>query len=95
MKVPVLESRVLRTLGPKRDEVTGVRRNSHNAVLHDLNSSSNNIKMIESKRIRYAGHVVRMGKPLGRPKYRYLGGLYNRSWRNRTSLNGTDLYGSG
>jgi hypothetical protein len=53
MKVRVLESRVLRRIfGPKRDEVIGGWRNSHNEEFYNLNSSPNIIKMIESNRVR-------------------------------------------
>jgi hypothetical protein len=48
-----------RIIGPKRDEVTGGRRKLHNEELHGLYSSSD-IRMIKSRRVRWAGHVVRM-----------------------------------
>jgi hypothetical protein len=59
----VFENRVLRRIfGPKRDEVSGGRRKLHNEELHDLYSSPNIIRMIKSRRMRWAGHVARMGR---------------------------------
>jgi hypothetical protein len=46
--------------GPKRDVVTGEWRKLHNEELHDLYSSSSIIRIIKSRRIRWAGHVARM-----------------------------------
>jgi hypothetical protein len=55
--------RVLRRiLGPKGDEVTGGWRNLHNEELQNLYSSPSIIRIIKSKRIRWAGNVARMGK---------------------------------
>jgi hypothetical protein len=45
---------------PKRDEVTGGWRKLHNEELHNLYSKYN--RMIKSRRMRWAGHVVRMGR---------------------------------
>jgi hypothetical protein len=57
----VFENRVLRRiLGPKRDELTGGWRKLHNKELHNLYSSPSIIRMIKSRRIRWAGHVARM-----------------------------------
>jgi hypothetical protein len=58
----VFENRVLgRTFGPKRDHVTGDWRKLHNEELLNLYSSPNVINMIKSRRMRWAGHVARMG----------------------------------
>jgi hypothetical protein len=58
----VFENRVLRGIfGPKRDEVTGEWRKLHNGELHDLYSSPDIIRQIKSRRMRWAGHVARMG----------------------------------
>jgi hypothetical protein len=61
-----------RIFGPKSDEAMGGWRILHNEELHDLYSSSSIIKMIKSRRMRWAGHVVRMGEK--RTKYRLLVG---------------------
>jgi hypothetical protein len=58
----VFENRVLRGIfGPKRDEVTGGWRKLHNEELHNLYSSPSIIRMMKSRRMRWAGHVARMG----------------------------------
>jgi hypothetical protein len=83
----LFENRVLRRIfGPKRDEVTGEWRKLHNEELHNLYSSPDIIGQIKSRRMRWAGHVARMGeerkvyrvlmvrpegkRPLGRPRRR-------------------------
>jgi hypothetical protein len=59
----VFENGVLRRIfGPKRDEVTGGWRKLQNEELHDLYSSSTIIRIIKSSRMRWAGHVMRMGE---------------------------------
>jgi hypothetical protein len=69
----VFENRVLRRIfGPKRDEVTREWRRLHNEELKDLYSSPNIIQVIKSRRMRWAGHVARMGE--GRGAYRILVG---------------------
>jgi hypothetical protein len=58
----VFENRVIRRIfGPKKDEVTEWRK-LHNEELHILYSSRNIIRQIESRRLRWAGHVARMGR---------------------------------
>jgi hypothetical protein len=57
----VFENRVLRRIfEPRRDEVTGDWRKLHNEELHNLYSLPN--IMIKSRRMRWAGHVARMGE---------------------------------
>jgi hypothetical protein len=59
----VLENSVLRRIfGPKRVEATGEWRRLHNEELNDMYSSANIIRLIKSRRLRWAGHVARMGK---------------------------------
>jgi hypothetical protein len=59
----VFENRALmRIFGPKRDEVTGDWRKLHNEKLHNLYSSSHIIRMIKSRRMRWAAHVARKGR---------------------------------
>jgi hypothetical protein len=67
----VFENRVLRGIfGPKRDEVTGEWRKLHSGELHNLSSSPDIIRQIKSRKMRWAGHVTRMG--MGRNMYRIL-----------------------
>jgi hypothetical protein len=62
----VFENRVLRRiLGPKGDEVTGEWRRLHNNELYAVYSSPNIIRVVKSRRLRWAGHVARMGKRRG------------------------------
>jgi hypothetical protein len=57
------ENRVLRRIfGPKRGKVTGVWRKLCNEELHNLQSSPSIIRMIKSKRVKWAGHVARWGR---------------------------------
>ena len=58
----MFENRVLRTVfGPKRDEVTGEWRKLHNEELRDLYSLPNIVRVVKSRRIRWAGHVAHVG----------------------------------
>jgi hypothetical protein len=58
----VFENRPLRRIfGPKRDEVTREWRKIHNENLNDLCFSHNNVRVIKSRRMRWAGLVVRVG----------------------------------
>jgi len=86
-KLGVFDNMVLRRIfGLRRDEVTGEWRRLHNEELNDLYSSPNIVRVIKSRRMRWAGHVARMGeergvyrvlvgkpegrRPLGRPRLR-------------------------
>jgi hypothetical protein len=72
-KLRVFENRVLRRIfGPKRDGVTGGWRKLHNEELHDLYSSPSIIRIKKLGRMRWAGHVARMGEK--RNVYRLLVG---------------------
>jgi hypothetical protein len=75
-RLRVFENRVLRRIfGPKREE-DGSWRKLHNDELHSLYSSPNIVRVIKSKRMRWAGYVARMegevfiGFWLGGPKVR-------------------------
>ena len=54
-----------RIFGPRRDEVTGEWRRLHNEGLNDLYSSHNTVRVIKSRRMRWAGHVACMGEEIG------------------------------
>jgi hypothetical protein len=57
-RLRVFQNRVLRIFGTKRDEMVGGRRRLHNEELHNLYSSTNLIKIIKSRRMRWTGHVA-------------------------------------
>ena len=62
-RINASENRVLRRIfGSKRDEVTSEWRKLHNEELNDLHSSSDIVRVIKSRRMRWAGHVARMGR---------------------------------
>jgi hypothetical protein len=62
-RLRVFENRALRRIfGPKRDEVTGGWRKLHNEELHNLYSSPTIVTMIKPRRMRWIGHVARMGE---------------------------------
>jgi len=88
-KLRLFENMVLRRIfGPRREEVMGEWRRLHNEELNDLYSSPNIVRVIKSRRMRWAGHVARMGgekvvyrvlvgkpegrRPLGRPGRRWV-----------------------
>jgi hypothetical protein len=65
-RLRVFENRVLRRVfGPKRDEVTGAWRKLPNEELNDLYSLPNIVRVVKSRRIRWAGYVARMGVERG------------------------------
>jgi len=65
-KLKVFENIVLmRIFGPRKDEVTGEWRRLHNEELNDLYSSSSIVRVIKSRRMRWAGHVAGMGEERG------------------------------
>jgi hypothetical protein len=51
-----------RLFGPKRDEVAGGRRKLHEEELHNSYSSPDTLRIIKSRRMRWTGHVARMGE---------------------------------
>jgi hypothetical protein len=65
-KLRVSENMVLRRIfGPRRDEVTGEWRRLHNEEQNDLYCSPSIVRVIKSRRMRWAGHVARMGEERG------------------------------
>ena len=59
----MFENMVLRRIfGPRRDEVTEEWRRLHNEEINNLYSSPNTVRVIKSRRMRWAGHVARMGE---------------------------------
>jgi hypothetical protein len=65
-RLRVFENMVLRRIfGPRRDEVTGNWRRLHNEEINDLYSSPIIVRVIELRRMRWAGHVARMGQERG------------------------------
>ena len=65
-RLRVSENRVLRRVfGPKRDEVAGEWRKLHNEELNDLYSLPNIVRVVKSRRMKWAGHVARMGEDRG------------------------------
>jgi hypothetical protein len=109
-RLRVFENRVLRkTFGPKREK-DGSWRKLHNDELHDLYSAPNIVRVIKSRRMRWAGHVARKGTGkvftefwLGRPKARDdwkdlgVGGRITLRWTlgNRDRWGEMDSAGSG
>ena len=88
-KLRVFDNMVLRRIFvPRRDKVTGEWRRLQNKELNDFYSSPNIVRVIKSRRMRWAGHVTRMGeergvyrvlvgksegrRPLGRPRRRWM-----------------------
>ena len=99
----VFENRVLRRIfGPKRDEVSGKRRKLHNEELSDRYSLPNIVRVVKSRRMRWAGHVARVGqgrgvhrvlvgkaegkRPMGRPR---------RRWEDNIKMDLQELGGGG
>jgi hypothetical protein len=102
-RLQVFENRVLRRVfGPKRDEVTVEWRKLHNEELMELYSLPNIVRVVKSRRMRWAGHVARMGegrgvyrvlvgkpegkRPLGRPRHR---------WEDNIKMDLQDVGGAG
>jgi hypothetical protein len=87
-RLRVFENRVLtKIFGPKRNEVTRDWRKLHNEELHSLYSSPNIFRMIKTRKMRWAGHVARMGEKsyacrilVGKPEGKRTLGRPRRGW---------------
>jgi len=93
-RLRVFENRVLRRIfGPKRDKGTGEWKKLHNEELNDLYSSPSIVWVIKSRRMRWAGHVARMGERkgvykilVGKPEGEGLLGRPKRRWENNIKM---------
>jgi len=82
-----------RIFGPKRDKVTGEWRKLHNEELNDLYSSPNIVRVTKSRRMRWAGHVARMGEErgvymvlVGKPEGKRQLGRPRRTWEDNIKI---------
>jgi len=90
----VFENSVLRRIfGSKRDEVTGEWRKVHNKKLNNLYSSPNILRVIKSRRMRWTGHVARMGEKrgvyrilIGKPEGKRPHGRPRRRWEDNIKM---------
>jgi hypothetical protein len=90
----MFDNRVLRRIfGPKRDEVTGGWRKLHNEELHGLYSSPSIMRVIKARRMRWAGHVARMGEVrgacnicVGKPEGRRQVGRPRHKWEDNIKM---------
>jgi hypothetical protein len=95
----VFENRVIRRIfRPKMDEVTGGWRKLHNEELHGLYSSPSIVRVIKAQRMRWAGHVARMGEVMdiynilvGRPEGRRPLGRPRRRWEDNIKMNQREI----
>jgi len=93
-RLRVFENRVLRRIfGTKRDAVTGEWRKLHNEKLNDLYCSSNIVRVMTSRRMRWAGHVARMEEKrgvyrvlVGKPEGKRLLGRSRGSWEDNINM---------
>ena len=102
-RLRVFENRVLRRVfGPKRDEVTGEWRMLRNEELNDLYSLPNIVRVVKSRRRRWAGHVVRMGEDrgvhrvlVGKPEGKRILGRPRRRWEDNIKMDLQEVGGGG
>jgi hypothetical protein len=98
-RLRMFEKRVSRRIfGPKRDEVTGGWRKLHNEELHNVYSSSSLVTMINSKTMRWTGHVARMREKrdafrilVGKPGGKRPLGIPRRRWVDNIEMSLTDI----
>jgi hypothetical protein len=90
----VFENRVLRRIfGPKRDEETRECRKLHDEELNNLYASPNTLRLIKSRRMKWAGHVARMGETkyvykilVGKPEGKRLLGRPRHRWEDNIQM---------
>jgi hypothetical protein len=95
----VFENRVLkRIFGPNRDEVTGEWGKLHNEELNGFYSLPNIVRVIKSRRLRWVGHVARMGEGrgvyrvlMGKPEGKRLLGRPRRRWEDNVKMDLQEL----
>ena len=101
-RLGVFENRVLRIVfGPKRDELTGEWRKLHNEELSDLYSLPNIVRVVKSRRMRWEGHVARMGEGrvvhrvlVGKPEGKRPLGRRRRRWEDNIKMDLQEVQGS-
>ena len=91
-----------RVFGPKRDEVTGEWRKLHNEEIRDLCSLPNILRVVKSRRMRWAGHVARMGEErgvhrvlVGKPEGKSPLGRPRRRWEDNIKMDLREVGGDG
>jgi hypothetical protein len=102
-RLRVFENRVLRSVfGSKRDEVTGEWRKLHNEELNDLYSLPNIVRVVKTRRMRWAGHVARMGEDrgvhrvlVGKPGGKRPWGRPRRRWEDNIKMDLQEVEGGG
>ena len=89
-----------RIFGPKKDEVTGEWRKLHNEELNDLCSLPNIVRVVKSRRMRWAGHVARMGEDrgvhrvlVGKPEGKRLLGRARHKWEGNIKMDLQEIGG--
>jgi hypothetical protein len=93
-RLRVFENRVLRRVfGPDRDKVTGKWRNLHNEELNDLYYLPTIVRIVKSRRMRWSGHVARMGEErgvhrvlVGKPEGKRQLGRPRRRWEDNIKM---------
>jgi hypothetical protein len=102
-RLRVFENRVLRRVfGPKRDKVIGEWRKLHKEELRDLYSLLNIVRVVKSRRMRWAGHVACMGEGrgvhrvlVGKPEGKNPLGIPRRRWENNIKMDLQEVVGGG